>query len=305
MKKIKKVLICGLGGIGCVCASNIYNNKSADLKILINKERWDKYTSVPTIFNNICYNFDYILPAEENYTADLVIIATKNAGLCEAVNNIKNFVGENTVIISLLNGIHSEAEIAKKYGEKNILYSFYIGVSCIRKDRTITQNGDYNIVLGAKYDYQKNILMSVDDFFTKSGIKHYISSNILDEYWKKFIINVGLNQLSAAAGKTLKQIRNDENLRNRMLALMHEAEQIADKEGITNHKKIYDSAVKFLLEELPDANPSMLQDIKEGRKTEVDIFAGKIITLAKKYKINTPENNLIYKKIRELELKKI
>jgi 2-dehydropantoate 2-reductase len=305
MKEIKNVLICGLGGIGCVCASNIFNNKSANLKILINKDRWEKYTNNPTVFNGITYNFDYVLPSEKDYSADLIIIATKDDGLNEAINNIKNFVNENTIIVSLLNGIHSEGEIAKKYGEKNILYSFYIGVSCIRKDRTVTQNGDYNIVLGAKYDYQKDILISVDDFFTKSGIKHYVSENILDEYWKKFIINVGINQLSAATGKTLNQIRNDKELTNKMLTLMQEAEQIAEKEEISNHKRIYEAAVKFLLNELPDANPSMLQDINSGRKTEVDIFAGKIIASGKRYNIKTPANDFIYKKIKELELKKI
>ena len=305
MKEIKNILICGLGGIGCVCASNIYNNKSANLKVLIDEKRWKKYTSTPTTFNGTSYNFDYILPSETNYKADLIIIATKNSGLNEAIKNIKNFVNSNSIIISLLNGIHSEKEIASVYGERNILYSFYIGASCIREDRNITQNGDYDIVIGEKYSYQKDILNLTDNFFTASKIKHYISDNIIDEYWKKFMINTGINQLSAATGKTLKLIRDDEKLKNRMLSLMQEAENIAEKEGIINHKRIYKAAANFLLKELPDANPSMLQDIKAGRKTEVDIFAGEIIELGKKYNIKTPENISVYNKIKELELKKI
>ena len=305
MKSIKNVLICGLGGIGCLCASNISNNNSAKLKVLIDESRWEKYTCTPTIFNSKKYYFHYILPSERNNKSDLIIIATKDSGLNEAIKNIKNFVDENTIILSLLNGIHSEEEIASIYGEKNILYSFYIGASCIREGRNITQNGDYNIVIGTKYSYQNDILNSVDEFLTASKIKHYISNDIRNEYWKKFMINIGLNQLSAATGKTLKQIRSDKELTQIMLSLMKEAELIAKKEGIASHKKIYNGAVKFLLEELPDANPSMLQDIKAGRKTEVDVFAGQIIKLGIKYNIKTPENISIYEKIKNIELKKI
>ncbi len=301
MKEIKKVLICGLGGIGCLCAAAIHNNNSVDLKILIDKSRIERYTNTPTTFNGKKYLFDYVLPDEKTYKADLIIIATKDSGLKEAIKNIKNFVNENTVIISLLNGIHSEEDIKNEYKNNNIIYSFYIGTSCIREGRNIKQNGDYNIVIGSVSDCQKNIVQLIADFFTKSGIKYYISDNILDEYWKKFIINVGLNQLSAATGKTLKEIREDKTLTEKMLLLMKEAEFIAEKEGIKNHKKIYESAADFLIKELPDANPSMLQDIKYGRKTEVEIFSGKIIEAGKKYNISTPENEVIYKRIKEIE----
>ena len=305
MTNINSVLICGLGGIGCVFASAIQDNTSSALKILIDKERWNKYKAIPTTFNGKSYNFEYILPDDISFKADLIIIATKDNGLNAAIRNIKNFVTPKTIIISLLNGIHSEEIISEIYGEKNILYSFYIGCSCIRKGRNITQNGQYNIVIGAKYNYQNDILKQLDKFLTQSKINHYISSDITDEYWKKFIINVGVNQLCAVTGKTLKEIKQNENLVSELKNLMKEAEIFAKNKGVIEHEKIYNSAVNFLLNELDDANPSMLQDIKANRQTEVDIFAGKIIEFGEKNRIETPYNMRAYKKIKELELKKI
>ena len=102
-------------------------------------------------------------------------------------------------------------------------------------------------------------------------------------------------------GLTLKPIKQDSELSQRLLNLMHEAEMVAEKEGIKNHKSIFNSAVKFLFEELDDAKTSMLQDIEAKRKTEVDIFAGTVIELGKKHNILTPENEKIYTEIKELE----
>jgi len=304
MYKINNILLCGLGGVGCVCAASIIDADYGTLKILVDKSRYQRYKTNPTSFNSKTYDFDYILPDDTNFKADLIIIATKNEGLSEAIVNIKNFIKEDTIIISLLNGIHSESEIEKVYNAQNILISFYIGASCIREGRNIRQNGKYEIVIGTKQKNQKEILKQVCTFFDKTNIKYKVSENILDEYWKKFLINVGINQLSASTKLTLKEIKKDSKFVSKLKLLMEEAEQIAEKEGIKNHKQIYESAVKFLLEELEDAEPSMLQDIKAGRKTEVDIFAGEIIKLAKKHNINTPENIEIFNEIKQIEKNK-
>ncbi|MCD7879062.1 MAG: hypothetical protein LUG16_03915, partial [Candidatus Gastranaerophilales bacterium] len=88
-----------------------------------------------------------------------------------------------------------------------------------------------------------------------------------------------------------------ENLKNLML----EVTIAAEKEGIKDSKEIFESAFNFLINEIDDAKPSMLQDIESGRKTEADIFAGEIIRIGQKYGIKMPYNETVYKKIKELE----
>lgn len=301
MNKIKNILICGLGGVGCVCASSIYDAKEYNLKILVDEKRIEKYKQTLTTYNDKEYNFEYILPTNNEFLADLIIIATKNDGLKEAIKNIKNFVNENTIIISLLNGIHSEEEIAKIYGWKNILISYYIGNSCIREDRKITMKGKYNLVIGTNKEENKDALYKVENLFKKTNISYKLEENILDEYWKKFLINVGVNQACAYTKLELKEIRDNIENTNLLKALMKEAMEIAEKEGIKNHKEIYQKAEKFLLKEMDNAHPSMLQDVENKRKSEVEIFAGKVLELGKKYNIKTPANEKIYKTIKQAE----
>ena len=301
MNTIKNVLLCGLGGVGCVCASKLLDSNCCDFKVLLDSNRYQKYKETPTTFNSKEYYFDYILPTEKNFKADLIIIATKDDGLASAIKNIKNFIYEDTIILSVLNGIHSEAQIAKEYGWKNILISFYIGNSCIRNERHVVQDGNYEFFIGEKSNKNSDIVQKVSNLFTQAKINHKISNHIMERYWKKFMVNVGLNQLCAVHNITFKELKQNKKLVEEMKQLIGEVKLLADKEGINNPQKLYDDTIKFLIEDFEDATPSMLQDIRTGRKTEVDIFAGEVIRIGKKHNIKTPYNQKIYRKIKEIE----
>lgn len=301
MNSIENVLLCGLGGLGCICAAAITDSRVGNFKVLTDAERLKRYSSTPTVFNGKSYNFDYILPTDTGFKADLVIIATKNNGFEQVLSEVKNFVSENTIFVSLLNGIHTERRIGELFFDKNVVTCFYIGHSCIRDGRNISQDGVYEYVIGATQDCQNEALNLLVDYFQKTNIHYRVSNKIIDEYWKKFLINVGINQVSAVTGLTLKEVKKDEQKAKFLKTVMKEGENVAEKAGIENHKLIYESAVHFLFEEIEDATPSMLQDIKAERQTEVDIFAGEIIKLAKKYNVEVPANEYIYKEIKEKE----
>jgi 2-dehydropantoate 2-reductase len=51
----------------------------------------------------------------------------------------------------------------------------------------------------------------------------------------------------------------------------------------------------------PDGKTSMLQDVEAGRKTEVEIFGGKVVALGKEHSIPTPVNETVLHIIRVLE----
>ncbi|MCD7879061.1 MAG: hypothetical protein LUG16_03910, partial [Candidatus Gastranaerophilales bacterium] len=209
MDEIKKILLCGLGGLGSICAAAISDTKAGELKVLVDSTRFERYKTEKTYFNNKEYGFDFVLPEKTGFKADLIIIATKTDGLDFAINNIKNFVHKDTIIISLLNGIHSDEKISEIYKDNNVFITFYIGHSCIREGRNIYQDGTYEFVIGTAEENKKEFLNILVSFFDKANIHYRLSENIKAEYWRKFMINVGINQLSAVTGLTLKDIKKD------------------------------------------------------------------------------------------------
>ena len=292
--RIKKVLICGLGALGLT-----YANKLKDictLKILADDERINKFKKNPPILNGSEIYLEYILPTED-WNPDLIIISTKSTGLDSALSYIKNFVSENTIIISLINGISSETQIQKTYPKAQVLRSYFIGHSAIgvNIDETMQyfQDGVGKIVLEP--------CSILEDFFSKNNIDYEVSKDIIYSQWLKLGVNIILNEPSAIYKCTVGELRKRKDYIPLALGLLEEVKQIAQKNGLNN----LDNYVEEVLESAnlisDDGKTSMYQDVLAKKKTEVDIFSGEIIKLGKIYGIKTPINENIYNKIKNIE----
>ncbi len=311
MSIIKNVLICGIGAIGSIYADKIKSYDNDSLRVLVDKERLDRYLLNPTVFNGRVLNFNYVLPDDKTFRADLIIIATKFDGLNEALENIANFVKDDTIILSLLNGVTSEWLIAEKYGREKLLYSYFIGHSAIREGRNIIHDDVNTIVYGsANSDDIKNV-ERLKEYFERVGINYSIPEDILHSLWLKFMLNVAANQTTAILGLTFGELLENSKAMEFVRNVLKEVQAIAKAEGIKNTDIMIDETVANLQRMIPEGKTSMLQDVEAGRKTEVDMFAGTVISLGMKLGIQTPYNKvlkelieIIYEK-QQLEKKKL
>lgn len=293
---IRNVLICGIGAIGSIYADKIQKHKNSNLKILTDKYRFERYIRNPIILNGKELVLDYILPEETGYKADLIIIATKYDGLSESIRNIQNFVKDDTIILSLLNGVTSESLIAEKYGWDNVLLSYFIGHSAVRQGRCVTQDGIGRIVFGSKFPEDKKVL-TVKEFFNSANIDYEIPEDMEYSLWLKYMLNVSSNQPSAILNMTFGQMQNNKKFLEFFINLMKEVQQIAKAEGIKNTENMIADAIKVFNKMTPDGKTSMLQDVLAKRKTEVDMFAGDMIRFGEKHNISVPYNKMMYELI--------
>lgn len=301
---MKNVIICGLGAIGSVFAVKISDYDKTVLSVLLDKERFERYKNTPTLFNGKQYDFNYITPDSLAFEADLIILATKNNGLAESLSAIKNFVGKDTIILSFLNGIKSEEQIAQVYGEDKILYSYYIGHTSSRVGRNIEHDDIYEIVFGEKNKMVPSYkVRKVRDFFEKSHINYKIPDDMDYARWWKFLLNVGYNQASAVLNADYGVFQNCTNVNDFAIKLMEEAALIAQACGVKAVEKMIPEILEVIKTMRPEARTSMLQDVDAKRETEVDIFAGYVIDLGRKFDIKTPYNNMFYDLIKALDEK--
>ena len=297
MLEINKVLICGIGAIGSIYANKINKYSPNNLRILVDKDRLEKYIKSPKIFNGKELKLNYILPEVENYKADLIIIATKYDGLADSIKNIKNFVKDDTIIISLLNGINSEEIIAREYGKEHILPAYFIGHSAMRKGNIISHDGVGVIVFGGN-NYDVNL---VKTYFDKVGIDYKIPDDIKRSMWLKFMLNVSSNQTSAILNMTFGQMQQNVRYRKIIKNIMQEVLLVGKACGLSNTDNMIQEAFESFDKMIPNGKTSMLQDVLSKRKTEGDMFAGTVIELGKKYNIPTPYNNILYEFIKIIE----
>jgi len=295
--RIEKVLLCGLGAVGLTYACKLKD--ICELKILADESRIKKYTTTLPELNNKKITLNYISP-NENWTPDLIVIATKSSGLDSAIEYINNFVSSKTIIISLINGISSENKIAEKYGRDKILHSYFIGHSAVREGNKVTQDGVGKIVFGSPYDENIKKVKILAEFFEKNNIDYETPDDIIYSSWLKFTLNIFSNQASAIMNLTFGDMKK-EAFRPFAKKIASEVSLIAKKEGVKNAEDLVMDSIKALSGMVDSGQTSMLQDILAKRKTEVDIFAGEIIRLGIKHKILTPYNQVMYDMIKVLE----
>lgn len=293
MKDISKVLICGIGAIGSIYADKIQRFSPDNLRILVDRERLIKYENNPTIFNGRVLNFNYVLPDEMNFKADLIIIATKFEGLNNAIVNIKNFVDEDTVILSLLNGVTSEKLIAAVYGREKLLYSYFIGHSAVREGRNITHDDVNTIVYGSENSADFENVERVKEYFERAGINYKIPDDIIRSMWLKYMLNVSANQTTAVLRLTFGEMLSNTKCMDFAVNIMKEVQAVAKAEGVKNTETMIEDTISHLNTMIPEGKTSMLQDVEAGRKTEVDMFAGTMIKLGLEHNIPTPYNNIL------------
>ncbi len=281
---MKNVLICGLGAVGLTYAVRFRGK--CNLKILVNKERLEKYSKNKPVFNGDVQEFEYILPDNSDFKTDLIIIATKYQGFESAINSIKNFVSENTRIISLLNGVSSEEIISGKYPQAKVLKSYFIGHSAVRNGNSVTQDGVGEIVL----EYDRKTVQILKD----CSINYSIPEDINYALWLKFTMNIFSNQISAILNMTFGELKHNKIFRETAKKIVSEVRSIAEKKGVRNLDNLERDALAALDKMCDEGKTSMHQDILAGRRTEVDMFAGEIIKLGKEFKIPTPYNQVLY-----------
>lgn len=297
---MNKVLICGLGAVGLTFAVKFRGK--CDLKILVDEERFKRYQQNKPVLNGKVQEFEYVLPSNtftadsftpDSFTPDLIIIATKAQGLESAIKNIKNFIGKETIILSLLNGISSEEEIKAVYPEASVLKSYFIGHSAVRIGNSVTQDGVGEIVTENNPKLIK--------IFEDCRINYSCPVDIDYSMWLKFTMNIFSNQTSAVLNMTFGELKRNKTFIKFAKKLINEVRIIADKKGIKNLENLETDALHALSLMCDEGKTSMHQDILAGRKTEVDIFAGEIIKLGKKFGIPTPYNQVLYDLIKVKE----
>lgn len=299
MKRIKNILICGIGAIGGYYASVFERNESCDLRILVDKKRLEHYKNEPRIINGKSYNFNYIFPSDTTFKADLIIIATKSSGIKDAINNIKNFVSDNSIIMSFLNGITSEQLLSEVYGKEKVLHSFLLGHTFFREGNNISHDGKANIIYGSINNDKKKEKL-VEELFKENSISYIISDDILSEQWNKFCFNSCVNQISAITRMTFGEIKRSVNCRDLINNICDEIRIIGEKEGVKGANDFKKNTYKSLELMIDSGKTSMLQDIESRRIPETDIFGETVIKLGEKHNINTPYNRILTELIKSI-----
>ena len=285
-----KVRIIGAGAVGAVVGWKLY--KHADLAFIVDEERKERYSGGLAV-NGEVIDFRFLTPAEAD-TADLLIFAVKNFSLEDAADEAAPFVGENTVILSLLNGIEAEEKLSERFGAEKVLYGFITDLSSVHDGtETTCFSGGGNIVFSEKDNTRSARVEEIAALFDEAGQRYTIPENIMHEKWWKFMLNTCFNTLSAILIADYAAISSNSDFIRAVRLEAREVQTVAKKEGVIITQDDIEEMIRRVTALQDHGKTSMLQDVLSHRETENRYFAGAVSRLGKKHSVETPISDFL------------
>lgn len=291
---MERVALVGLGAIGAGYASR-FVEAGIDLRVLADAGRRARYAGQPTIVNGRRYDFDFSDGSDG--PADLAVVAVKRAALDEAIELLRPCVTGRTVLLSLLNGIDSEEVLAAAFPQATVLLAVSVGIDAVREDREVRFSSLGRIVFGepANPGPHAEAVAETSDLLARAGIEAVVPQDMVHELWWKWLINVGVNQVSALIRAPYGVLQDRANpARAVMIAAQREVIGVANARGVRLDETDLDRWLDVLDTLGPQNYTSMAQDALAGRPTEVDSFAGTMVRLGAELGVDVPVNTVLY-----------
>lgn len=300
--KIKKVAVLGAGAVGSYVIWGLSSRNDIELGVIAEGERAERLKQNGCTINGKIYHPEVWNPRETD-AVDLLIVALKYGSLSAALESIQKATTENTVIMSLMNGVDSEEIIAEKVGVEHLLPAVIKVASHKEEDGYhFDPETTIGIIFGeltAPYDSDR--IRAIEELFKDTGIHFRATEYAREEMWSKFRLNVCNNLPQAILGAGVGCYRDSVHMKAISDGLKGELEAIAHAKGIDLSKTEASSGRGSAVP--PSARYSTLQDLDAGRHTEIDMFSGALIRMGKELGIPTPYNEYTYHMIKALEEK--
>jgi 2-dehydropantoate 2-reductase len=299
--EIKNAAIIGLGAIGSVYGNLLHRAYGQNFAAIADGARAERLRKNGVKVNGVSF-YPQVKKPGEKFTADLILICVKNYQLEKAIEDIRGFVGPGTVLLPLLNGVTARERLKDTFPENRVFYGLAIYIDAVRTGEGVVHTKDGLIQFGeADNTVLSPEVSAVRDYLDGAGIRAEACADMVRAVWKKWMLNVGVNQVSAVTRSPYGKITAVPST----LALFHEAMMevvsLAEASGIDLSEKDVLEFEKAMGNFSPQGKTSMLQDVEAGRRTEVDFFAGTVEELGKKLKVPTPVNHVLLLLLHSIE----
>lgn len=295
-----KVGIIGAGCVGSVLAERISTLKHSAEVFFIAKGRY-----VERLKNGIVIN-DTSLKVKVLdgvcFPLDVIFVCVKNFDLLTACEDIRPYVNEQTVIFPLLNSVTPTPTIKEVYPNNRVLYGYISKIDAYNDG-----NGfKYNVAGDIHFGYSDNSnpkpeLIEIKEMLDLAGFTAFIDKDMKRGIWKKWMLNVGANQVSALTEADYIKFSKIPEIHHILRLAMQELLIIASYEGVNLGTRDIAETIEYLTTYPYPKKTSMLQDVLAHRKTEVDYISGDVVKLAHKWNCPCPVNLTMYYLIKSKE----
>jgi 2-dehydropantoate 2-reductase len=232
--------------------------------------------------------------------ADLVLYFVKTYHSDKAVSDSLVLEKENTLFLTLQNGLGNEETICQQINRKKVILGVTGQGATLLGPGSIRHAGWGKTYVGELDGRTSDRVNRVTRLFHRAGIETEVSTRVHELVWEKLFVNVGLNALAAITGLKNGQVLDFPETLRLMESLVNEAIEVAGKKGIRIEGNPIDR-VKAMIEATRENRCSMGQDLDRKRRTEIDAINGAVVREAERLGVAVPYNRMITDLIKVIE----
>ena len=231
---------------------------------------------------------------------DILLLCTKGYDLEDSARLVSPVVDENTVVISLLNGVNHPERFRAVLNKGKILNGcVYLSAHILSPGVVQQIGGSGKLFFGGESDPAVDG-KDIENILRAADIDAGYSGDIESIVWEKYIFICPFASATTFLDRTIQGVLDDEEGKTLFDGLLGEVIHIAETQGIhlpENIRKItIDKAFTFPYE----TKTSMHKDFKDGKKIELDTFTGYIVKAAEEHGIPVPHHDKVYKALKKL-----
>jgi 2-dehydropantoate 2-reductase len=293
-----RIAVVGAGALGLYYGA-LLQKSGNDVYFLLRSDYDVIMTAGLTVFSE---NGDLHLPKVKGFRftdeigkVDLVLVGLKTFANEFFDELISPLFGENTLILTLQNGLGNEETLAALFGEDRILGGVAYLCSNRGKPGVVHHLGEGRILLGghARIDSTKTEIVAA--CFRDAGIDCRVVPDLKSARWEKLVWNIPFNGLCALMLKPVDSLLNFEPTRRLIHDIMNEIITAANAQSLLKFiplslpEKMVASSFK-----LGQYKPSMLIDRLEGRPLELEAIFGVPLRVAAEKDIQMPRTQQLF-----------
>jgi 2-dehydropantoate 2-reductase len=241
---------------------------------------------------------------------DVGIIATKANGLEPAASALEGRFPD-AILMTTLNGLGAE-EVVRAHGDWPLVSAVTFMSGTKHSDTEVEYILDTATWMGPYEETPLERVEEIGDLIRRSGLLAEVFPDLRPAQWSKLIFNATVNTVSALTDlphvSDFAACERDTDLGNLVQDLMAEGKAVAAAAGVALHEDPWEMNVhavrrgETLAAEGNYAHvPSMLEDVRAGRPTEVDFITGALVREAARHGVPVPLHTAMYRLVKARE----
>jgi 2-dehydropantoate 2-reductase len=243
---------------------------------------------------------------------DLVLLAVKAHQVAAVAGDLNRLLGKDTPIVTMQNGIpwwyfhgsggefegrpvraaDPDGSVGEAIDPARVVGAVVYPAAVLEAPGVVRVVEGRRFTLGELDGSESARAQRISEVFTRAGFKAPVIKDIRAEIWLKVLGNMSFNPISALTHATLVELLTFPLTRELCVAMMREAEAVANKLGITFRVGI-DRRIAGA-EKVGAHKTSMLQDVETGKEMEIEALVGSVVELGRLTGTPTPHVDAVY-----------